>query len=132
MPDFSTPEGALAALEDAYKRKDLDGAVAAKDFEYEARAMLLALKNLPSPPADDLVIQTASLLELAFKKQIETSGFPDFTTIRCQVASRKELQSDLVELVEECTFPDGGKSRQILHACKSSGGWHIVNPSPSQ
>jgi hypothetical protein len=59
MPDFSTPEGALAALEDAYKRKDLDGAVAAKDFEYEAREMLLALKNLPGPPDDDLVSQTA-------------------------------------------------------------------------
>jgi hypothetical protein len=67
-----------------------------------------------------------SVLELAFKKQIETNGFPDFTAIRCQVVSQKELQGDLVELVEECAFPDGGQSRQILHACKNSGGWHIV------
>ncbi len=124
--DLSTPEAAVAALEDAYKQKDVDAAIDAKDFTFEAREMLISLKNLPNPPDEDLVKQTANVLELAFRKQVETRGFPDFTQLRCQVVSKKELRDDLVELVEECVFPDGGKSSQTLHACKNASGWHIV------
>jgi hypothetical protein len=123
--DLSTPEGALKFLEDAYVRKDLEAAVSAKDFQYEARAMLNALKNLKNPD-DELVQKTADVLELSFRKQIQTKGFPDFTQLRCSVVSKKLLQPDLVEMTEECIFPDGGKSTDILHATKSSHGWRIV------
>jgi hypothetical protein len=124
--DFSTPEAALAALEDAYNRKDIEAAVAAKDFTFEAREMLTRLKNIPQPPEGDLVRQAAGALELAFRKQMEVEGFPDFTELRCKVVSKKQLSDGLVELVEECVFPDGGKSRQTMHASKNDGGWHIV------
>ena len=124
--NFSTPELALAALEDAYVRKDLDAAVAAKDFRFEAREMLLNLQNLAEHIDDALVSQAAGVLELAFRQQIQVMGFPEFGTLKCQVISKRDLRDDLVELVEECTFPDGGRSRQTLHASKNEMGWHIV------
>ena len=34
--NFETPEGAILCLEDAYRRKDIEAAVAAKDFKIEA------------------------------------------------------------------------------------------------
>jgi hypothetical protein len=122
FPDFSTSETALATLEDAYNRKDINGAVAAKDFPFEARAMLLSLENLNIPLEESLVIQTAEVLELAFKKMIPSEWFPGFTLPRCEVVSRKHLQEDMVELVEEFTFPSGGKSKQVLHAAKNATG----------
>jgi hypothetical protein len=124
--DLSTPEAALAALEDAYNRKDIEAAVAAKDFSFEAREMLISLKSLSSPLPEDIVKQTADVLELAFRKQVEVQGFPDFTQLRCRVVSKKELRDNVVELVEECRFPDGGTSRQVMHAYRNESGWRIV------
>jgi len=124
--DFSTPEKALASLEDAYNRKDIVAAVAAKDFLFEAREMLLSIKNPPVPPDEETVKLTAEVLELGFTKEIERNGFPDFRNLRCRAISENPLREDLVEIVEECVFPDGGKSREILHAARNTTGWHIV------
>jgi hypothetical protein len=38
--DFTTPEGAVLCLEEAYRRHDLDAAAACKDFAIEAKLML--------------------------------------------------------------------------------------------
>jgi hypothetical protein len=128
--DFSTPERALATLEDAYRAKDMNAAVAAKDFRFEAHELLLNLKNLPERADEALIMQTAEVLELAFRKQIEVNGFPDFARVRCQVISKTNLRDNLVELMEECIFPDGGKSTQTLHFAKNESGWHLVVFSP--
>jgi hypothetical protein len=74
--DYSTPEGALQALEAAYFHEDLEAAVAAKDFSYQARAMFHATNH----------------------------------------------RND----------PDGGKSRDTLHAAKTNRGWRIVVLPPGQ
>ena len=126
MADFSTPERALASLEDAYVRKDIDGAIAAKDFNFEAREMLLILSDVAEQMDDAMVEQTAQVLELAFRSQIEEEGFPDFQNVRCRVTDKKDLREDLVELVEECVLPDGSGSKQVLHAVRNQTGWHIV------
>jgi hypothetical protein len=123
--NFSTPENALRALEDAYVRKDIDAAVAAKDFQFEARAMLSSMKSHGSPD-EALVKQTAEVLELAFRKQIKEQGFPDFASLRCKVTQQRQVRDGLVEMVEECVYPDGGKSSDKLHAARSSAGWRIV------
>ncbi|HMF91209.1 MAG TPA: hypothetical protein VKL40_11230 [Candidatus Angelobacter sp.] len=130
--DLSTPEAALAALEDAYNRKDIEAAVAAKDFVLEAREMLISLKAFSSSPDPEVLKQTADVLELSFRKHMEVQGFPDFTRVRCKVVSKKELRDDLVEMVEECLFPDGGKSHQTMHAAKNESGWHIIVLPPSR
>jgi len=124
--DLSTPDRALKSLEEAYVRKDIEAAVAAKDFRYEAVAMLSANKNLQNV-SEELVNKATEVLELSFRKQMETRGFPDFSKIHCSVVSQKQLKPDLVEMVEECVFSDGGKLTYTLYAAKSVTGWRIVN-----
>ena len=123
--NLSTPENALKSLEEAHNRKDIEAAVAAKDFHFEARAMLVALKSIRNPD-EQLIKETAHVLELSFRKSIKTDGFTDFTQLRCSVVKKKQLQPELVEMVEECIFPDGDKSSDTLHAAKSEHGWRIV------
>jgi len=122
---FSTPEEAVLGLEAAYSRKDLDAAVRAKDFQEEARLMLQKVN--PQFASDKEVLQqTAEVLELAFRKQIEEQGFPDFKSLKCSFVAKKAVSSTLMRLSEECISSKGEKTSQDLHVTKASGAWRVV------
>ncbi|MBL0122453.1 MAG: hypothetical protein IPP88_06870 [Betaproteobacteria bacterium] len=71
---FSTPENAIKTLEAAYIKKDLEAAVAARDFLNEAKLML---KNINPEFANDpeILKQTTEVLELSFRKEMKEAGF---------------------------------------------------------
>jgi hypothetical protein len=71
---FEKPEDAIRALEDAYLRRDANGAVAARDFAEEARRMLLRLDAKLASEAD-ILKQTAEVLELGYRKELKDSIF---------------------------------------------------------
>jgi len=123
--DFSTPAGALLALEQAYLVGDIEAAVAAKNFQYEGYAMLANLKSMPNPDPD-LVKEAAHVLELSFRKHMKEKGFPKMANLRSRVAATKQLAPDLVEITEEFTYPDGFVSQETVHAAKSGDSWGIV------
>ena len=123
--DLSTPQGALQALEHAYLAQDIEAAVAAKNFQYEGRAMLEHLKSMPNPEPD-LVQKAAHVLELAFRKQIQDQGFPQFADLRSRIVATKQLAPDLVEITEEFVFPDGYVSQEAVYAAKSGDHWGVV------
>jgi hypothetical protein len=82
--------------------------------------MLLSLRSGPElldGPTIELTTEVPSLSRLSF---------PDLSSLRCKIITENHLHEDLVELVEECTFPDVGKSRQTVHAAKNMTVWHIV------
>ena len=62
--DFSTPEGALLKLEDAYRARDIEGAVACKDFRREAD-MMLSRMGSPLVKDEEMVSEIAKVLELS-------------------------------------------------------------------
>src|SRR6185436_6487708 len=67
--DFKTPEGAILCLEDAYRRRDIEAAVACKDFEIEA--ILVLLETVPNLANDAKIIkQTALVLELDYRNEL--------------------------------------------------------------
>src|SRR4029453_7472664 len=82
--DFTTPQNAIRSLEAAYINKDIEAAVAAKDFTEEARLML---QNMDPAFAEDpeMLKKTAELLELSFRKQMTEVGFPDFSGLTCSL-----------------------------------------------
>ena len=123
--DYSTPESTLKALEQAYAAKDIEAAVAAKNFIFEATDMLNNLKGISNPDAS-LIQETAKVLELSFSKQMKTEGFPDMTGIACKIVGTKKINSNLVEISEECTFPDKYVSKETSYAVKSNNRWGIV------
>jgi hypothetical protein len=129
--DYSTPEGALLALENAYIAQDIEAAVAAKNFPYEGEQMLRNLKSIPDPDAD-LIQEAAKVLELSFRRHLEIKGFPQFAELKCRVTASKQLASDLVELTEECVFPDGYVSIETIHAAMTGQRWGIVVLPPGK
>jgi len=123
--DRDSPEGAIRALEQAYIRKDLEAAVALRDFRTEAK---LSWKSLKPELAEDeqIVRETAEVLELSFRKEIRTNGFPDFAGLKCGFSNRQVVASNLVKVTERCVFPDGGFSVEDIHVAKSESGWRVV------
>jgi len=128
--DYSSPRTALKTLVDAYTAKDLDAAMAAKDFRYEAEDMLAALahKNGSEPqPDEELTTKLEEVLRLSFRQQMLEQGFPDFSQYHCAIAEETAVSDHLVKLIEECVRKaDGDRTQQTLHAFKRANEWKIV------
>src|SRR5215218_6266878 len=74
--DFTTPEGAILSLEDAYRARDIEEAVKCKDFVTESRLMLSKLNNKQLKDDDKLVQESARMLEASYRAQFRNHGFP--------------------------------------------------------
>lgn len=135
---FPAPQEALAALERAYLQKDVEAAVAAKDFVAEARQMLKELSDgmdedaAESAEDQEIIDSLAETLELSFRVSVQEDGFPDFAGLICNSEILQSISEELVILRETCRYPDGGVSTQDLYAAKRADGWRIaglIDPS---
>ena len=125
--DTSTPEGAILCLEEAYRAKGIERAVELKDFEAEAELMLQKVN--PKFQVDkNIVSKTAETLELAFRKEMDVSGFPDFDGVESSFVARKEIREGLVEVTEITKGPDGKKLKDVLLVKKGPNGWRVITP----
>ena len=124
--DFNTPENAVKSLEAAYINKDIEAAVTARDFYTEAKLMLQHIK--PQFANDSEILkETSSVLELAFRAEMKKHGFPDFSNVKCTLGKPQNITHFLVKLTETCIYPDGGDSVQDIHVFKGEKGWRLVN-----
>jgi hypothetical protein len=126
--DFSTPEGAILCLEDAYRAKDLEAAVRCKDFQLEARAMSDKIGASKEVINDEIIKQLAVVLELAYRNELKQKGFPDMSGVTCTFPSTETQGEGLVIVTEECTYADGQKSRERLLVGQTANGWRVLNP----
>lgn len=125
--DFTTPEGAILCLEDAYRRKDIEAACACKDFLVEATLMLL---EAAPETADDPEVraQAAEVLELAFRKEKE-QGWPDMEGVESFFIEQQPLTDGIVLVSELSRMPDGSFSETHLRVAHLTGkGWRVLNP----
>jgi hypothetical protein len=124
--DFTTPEGAILCLEDAYRRRDIEAAVACKDFITEAKLMLQKFdEKVRSDP--EILKETAETLELAYRKEMSQS-WPDFANLESFFTDKQPYAEKVVMLTEVCRFPDGLTSRQQILVGKTAKGWRVLNP----
>lgn len=124
--DFTTPEGAILCLEDAYRHRDIEAAVACKAFTVEARLMLQNVRG-GEESDESLIKKTADVLELGYRKEISTA-WPDFAGLESFFTGR-ELHSDKIVVVTEmCRFPDGLFSQQRILVTETPKGWRVLNP----
>lgn len=124
--DLETPEGAILAIEKAYNNKDIDAAIACKDFFEEAKSLLSVMKIEID---QDIINETAEVLKLSFINNIEEHGFPDFSTVQNAFPERKKVDETHWVITEVCWYPDGGKSVQLLNTYKSPKGWVVLGPA---
>lgn len=122
--DNTTPEGAILSLENAYDERDIDKAVSCKDFYTEAKLMLQKMPNLDGD--DDMIKQTAEVLELSFVKHTTEAEWPSFSTLKRAFPLREKITDDYWVITEICWYPDGGKSVQKLGTSKTATGWKVV------
>lgn len=124
VPDFNTPEGAITALEEAYKNEDLTGAVSCKDFYEEAR---LLLAHLDLKTTDETFIQeTSEALEAAYIDHLMSYGMPNFSEIKRAFSKRELVSENSCIITEVCTFSDGGVTEQRLLTFKTNEGWKVI------
>jgi hypothetical protein len=127
---FDTPEDAVRTLEQAYVQKNEEGAVAAIDFVEEGRQMLQKINPTLANDAQ-IIKQAAKDLELSFRNELRTKGFPDFAKLKCSFVGKAQISPELVKLTEQCIFPDGGKSIQDLFVVKRDLAWRVtILPPP--
>jgi hypothetical protein len=133
--DFTTPEGAILVLEDAFRRHDLEGAVAAKDFAIEAE-LELAAEGVPAPISASAVAERAASLEEKFRA-VMTASWPDFSGIESYFLDRQSCGTSdgarLVVVTEVSRFAPGtrsaaGFSEQYILVAETAHGWRVLNP----
>ena len=123
--DFTTPQGAILCLEDAFRKRDIEAAVRCKHFPTEAKLMLKKMdKGLDSDA--EIVTQTAEVLELSFRKHTEAS-WPDFSGVEVSFGAQVPF-GDGIEIVPETfLYPDGGTAVQKHYVTKTTEGWRVLN-----
>ena len=122
--NFDTPEGAILCLEDAYDAKDMNAALACKNFNEEGR-MMAESKGMP---ADDGVIsKMGELLRLSFVQYHQENGFPSFKGVQRAFPHRQKLNDDLYIITEICYNPDRTKSMQKHYVHRSNNEWRVLN-----
>jgi uncharacterized protein YegJ (DUF2314 family) len=122
--DFSTPEGAILCLEDAYDEQDTDKAVFCKNFVEEARMLLQKMND--GLQNEDILQVTADVLRRAFIKSLKDEGFPLFTGINRAYPQREKIKDNLYLITEVCVFPDGGRSTQKIYTFRDADGWRVL------
>jgi uncharacterized protein YegJ (DUF2314 family) len=123
--DFSTPEGAILCLEDAYDDQDIERALDCKNFEEEARMLLVEMNDRCS--GKEILETTANILRTAFIKSLQKDGFPVFSDLRRAYPYRKKITDNLYLITEVCIFPNGIKSQQQIYTFKGEDGWKVLN-----
>lgn len=131
--DFTTPEGAILMLEQAFRRRDLEAAVAAKDFATEAELEFAASGK---GGASDVDIATrAAELERKFRAMMQAS-WPDFSGMESHFVDREPhprppgLTSarELAVVREINRYRQGGSSEHRILVAEGARGWRVLNP----
>jgi hypothetical protein len=123
--DFTTPEGAILCLEDAYRRRNIESAVMCKDFMVEGILILLdADPNLARNA--ELRKRNAVLLERQFRKEI-TESWPDLKGVESFFYGRQAYTDGIVVVTEIRRLPDGAFDKLNFLVAKTKGGWRVLN-----
>jgi hypothetical protein len=125
--DFSTPEGAVLCLEDAYRAKDIEKALSCKAFLVEAATMLeRSIEDLKDSSERDMIAKSARVLEDSFRRELETRGFPDLPGIHSTFGPPGLVRNNVVIVTEVRQFPDGSSTSLRYSVAKTEDGWRVV------
>ena len=52
----------------------------------------------------EIIKQAAEDLELSFRNELRTKGFPDFGKLKCSFVGKSQISPGLVKLTEQCLY----------------------------
>ncbi len=120
--DFSTPEGTILKFEDALRAKDIDAAVACKDFKR------LAELSTPNPADPNAMTKMTQFFELGFRQQIRMNGFPEMKGVKTTFTAKRDAGNGMLVLTEVWRHPDGKQTTQEIQVCKNGTEWRVIGP----
>jgi hypothetical protein len=119
--DFTTPEGAVLMLENAYKRNDLEAAIAAKDFRQDAFYFLGLQFGSDFGKTEKL----AAALETSFRRQFAEDGFPDYSNITTTFIHQEQVSPEQIIVTQRFERAGGHRDMRLL-VVKTKRGWRCV------
>jgi hypothetical protein len=123
--DFTTPEGAILRLEEAYRRHDLEAAVACRDFGTEARLWLQKNETPPWAQTEMLPALTQTMEEL-YRKHMAEFWPSDWGRAKSYFPRRDPYAEKIVAVSEVTIGPDGSLLRQRILVAETPQGWRVV------
>lgn len=125
--DFDTPEGAILCLEHALRRRDIEAAVACRDFATEARLWLQERGQLSKHITDDHLPEIIKAKEKSYR-DTTAKRWPVLGEDGKSFFTKREPYGDGVVLVSETVQKaDGSFWNQRFLVAQTDNGWRVVN-----
>ena len=129
--DFSTPEGAILCLEDAYRRRDVEAAVACRDFALEAKIWLQERGNLNKQRQAEMLPEVTGTMERACRNGMAKNLAIDWERAKSYFPNREPHREGMVVVSEITNLPGGNLLRQRFLAAETAKGWRVVMYLPT-
>ena len=128
--DFTTPEGAILCLEDAYRKHDIEAAVACRDFATEARLWLQQKQSYSSDLLTQMLPEITKTMERSYRESMTTLWPIEWEKAQSYFPKREPNAEGVVVVSEVTRGPDGSLLRQRLLVAETPKGWRVVTHSP--
>lgn len=128
--DFSTPEGAVLCLEDAFRLKDSKAAVACRDFVTEARLWLQERGHLSSEEKTARLQETALAMDRSFRATLEKGLPADWILGKSYFLPHEPFADGIVAVNKYTQVPEGGLYSQQILAAQTGKEWRMVKTLP--
>lgn len=128
--DFSTPEGAVLCLEDAFRQRNIEAAVACRDFAAEARHWLQERAHLSEQMKNEMLPETVQAMEKSFRNALAKGLPPDWILGKSYFLPREPFAADIVLVNKYTQVPAGGLYSQQILVARTGDKWRTVKVVP--
>jgi hypothetical protein len=128
--DFSTPEGAVLCLEDAFRKRNIEAAVACRDFATEAKLWLQDRGHLSNEQKTASLPETIQAMEKSFRNAL-AKGLPaDWILGKSYFLPHEQFAEGIVTVNKYTRVPEGGLYSQQILVAKTGNEWRTVKTLP--
>jgi hypothetical protein len=128
--DFSTPEGAVLCLENAYREKNLEAAAACRDFAAEARLWLQERGHLSDEEKNATLPETIKAMEKSFRNGMAKGLPPDWIFGKSYFLKSEPFADGLIVVNKYTQTAEGDLVPQQILVIKTAAGWRTVKTLP--
>jgi len=129
--DFSTPEGAVLCLEDCHRQRNIEAAVACRDFATEARLWLQERGHLSEEKKNEMLPATVGAMEKSFRDGMAKGSTMDWERTKSFFQPREPFSNGIVIVNEIMQTPDGSLLPQRVLVAETGKGWKVVKLLPN-
>jgi len=129
-PDFSTPEGAILCLEETCRRRDIEAAVACRDFAAEAR-LWLQHRHMNQQLRDEMLPKVTRTMEKSYRDTMANRWPVHWDGAKSYFQKREPFAEGVVVVSEITLRADRSFLRQQILVAETANGWRVVTQLPS-